>query len=103
MLSRVARLSALVLPVTFAGCQLNLPSFNAEGYRFYELSPGYFAFDVESSRLAALGGPGSQRIKDLIDTEVARRNLCPKGWRIRNDGGGKGYYYVNGQCTGIAP
>jgi len=98
-----ASFTTLGLALTLSGCQLNLPSYNNEGWRFYELSTGYFAFDVESSKLATLGGPGSQKIKGIIDKEVSTRNLFPKGWRIRNDGGGKGYYYVNGQCTGIAP
>lgn len=93
---RAVTLAALVLGV--ASCQWNLPRFNPEGYRLYELSEGHFAFDVDSTRLSELGGPRGAKITQLIDRELSVQRLCPKGWRILNDGGGKGYYYINGEC-----
>lgn len=88
-------------PITLlmlAACRLDLPSYNPQGYRLYESGRGGFSFDVRPDKFRDLGGARSPEMIRLMESELSKEALCPRGYIILSDGGGKGNYYIYGRC-----
>lgn len=81
---------------------MNYRPFQPGGYRLYVSRGGVattFWFDVQPDKFRELGGALSPAMIKLMEAELTKESLCPRGYSIVQDGGGKGFYTIHGRCN----
>jgi len=87
-----------------SGCGLmnaDYQPFLDDGYRLKvqeRAEETRFWFDFLPDKFRELGGARSGLMIKFMEGELARNALCPHGYSIIDDGGGKGYYFISGRC-----
>lgn len=104
MNSRLLIRYLLLVGMALPGCNwmdTNYRPFPSSGYRLYVSRGGdapTFWFDVQPDKFRELGGARSPAMIKLMEGELGKESLCPRGYSIVQDGGGKGFYTIQGRC-----
>jgi hypothetical protein len=88
---------ALSMISAIAGCALD-SNVSSAGYHLAPLADQQFAFHVREDRLAEVGGLKSIGLARLMEQELARKGICPKGYTVISETGGRGTYDIFGRC-----
>lgn len=95
----------VVLALASAGCMIN-PRYLPDQYSFTVMADRTrydFALSIYSGKFEELGGPESPKLDALINTEVRKAGICPKGYVVADHGYIQGgYRSIVGKCKSSA-